>query len=104
MASLLFVLAFVASAQAFASPTMPSAKADQAMAGMMDGPNAGNCSGCDQHDLMAKADCKATCVPVLAIALDAQVQKQVHLALASMWKSDRAATRETAPDTTPPRS
>jgi len=104
IASLLFALAFVASAQAYALPTMPAAKADMAVAGMMHGPKAGDCNGCSQDDLMAKADCKATCLPVFAIAPDSQVEKQVHMDLASMWKSDRAATRETAPDTTPPRS
>ena len=104
MASLLFALAFVVSVQAYALPRMPAANSDMAVAGMMHGPNAVDCNGCSHDDVMAMADCKATCVPAIAIAPDAQIEKQVHMDLASMWKSDRAATRETAPDTTPPRS
>ena len=104
IASLFFVLAFVASAQAHAVFMMPMAKTDFAVTVTMPEPMTGDCNDCSQHDLMAKADCKATCIPVLALAPDNQANKLNHLTIASMWKGDRADTRETAPDTTPPRS
>lgn len=104
IASLLFALAFVVGAQAHALSMTHLATADSTLAVTMPGFMAGDCSDCDQHDLMAKADCKATCVPVLALAPETQVEKQVHLDLASTWSSETATTRDTAPDTAPPRS
>ena len=104
MASLLFALALFAGAEAHAVPMTPAADSDMAVMGMTPGPNAADCSDCGQHDSMAKADCKATCISVFVLAPDAEIEKQGHMDLLSMWESDRAASRETAPDTTPPRS
>jgi hypothetical protein len=104
IASVLFALAFIVSTQAYARAAMPMANGDMAMSAMMSGSKASDCNGCNQGDLMAKADCKATCVPVMALTLDCQVAEQGHMYVASMWKADRATTHETAPDTAPPRS
>lgn len=104
IASVLFALAFIVSTQAYAHTAMPMAKGDMEMLAMATGSNASDCNGCNQSDLMAKADCKATCVPVMALTPDCQVTEQDDMDVASMWKIDHATTHETAPDTAPPRS
>lgn len=104
IASLFFVLAFIAGTNPYAMAAMPMAKSDTAMAGMMHGPDAGNCRGCTQDGSVAKADCKATCTAAFALAPDSQVEKETRLDILWARGSDTALTREIAPDTTPPRS
>lgn len=104
IASVLFALAFIVSTQAYAHAAMPMANADTVISAMVSGPQASDCKGCNQSDLMSKTDCKATCVPVMALTPDCQVVEQDHMDVASMWKTDHATTHETAPDTAPPRS
>ena len=102
-ASLLFALAFIASAQAHAMPMMGPAKALASMAGMMHGTPADSCEGCGQ-DAPAKADCTAMCAAVFAIALPVPVDQSADREIARAWTSDTLSTRAIAPDTSPPRA
>ncbi len=101
-ASLLFALAFIASAQAHAMPLGPT-KTLASMAGMMHGTPADSCKGCGQ-DAPTKVDCAAMCAAVFAIALSVPVEQNADREVARAWTSDTLSTRTIAPDTSPPRA
>ena len=104
IASLFFVLAFIAGTQPYAMAAMPAAKAGTAMAGMTHGSDGGDCNGCSQDDPMAKAGCKATCTAVSALAPDSHAESEIRVY--TLWTPgcNAAFTREIAPATAPPRS
>jgi len=104
LASLFFVLAFIASAQAYAMPMMGTAKALASMAGMMQGFPTGSCKGCGQDGAPTKADCTAMCAVVFALALPVPVEQSADRGVAGAWTNDTLSTRTIAPDTSPPRA
>jgi hypothetical protein len=104
VASLLFVLAFTASAQSYAMPMMGPVKALDSMAGMTQGTPAGNCKGCDQTGAPMKGDCTTMCAAVFALALPVPPETRADRDSPRAWTSDTLATRAIAPDTSPPRA
>jgi hypothetical protein len=104
LASLFFVLAFVASAQAYAMPMMGPAKAGVSMAGMMQGSPAGTCKDCSQDSVPTKADCTVMCAAVVALAIPVPTEQSIEHAIARGWASDALSSRTVAPDTSPPRA
>ena len=106
IATLLFALAFIASAQANAMPMMSPAKVDAGMAVMGHGSLAGDCKGCGQSQSGAvmTADCSAACAPLFAVVPHIPVAQPVAHGRAWLWTRDALATRATAPDTSPPRT
>lgn len=104
VASLLFVLAFVASAQLHAMPMMGSAKTVDSVSGMMHGSPSDSCKGCGQSGAPAKADCTAMCGAVFALALPVPTDASVDRESVLPWTSEILATRSIAPDTSPPRA
>jgi hypothetical protein len=101
---LLFVLAFVASAQLHAMPMMGPAKALDSMAGMTHGSPSDSCKGCGQSGTPGKADCAAMCAAVFALALPVSTEASADRDRARAWTSEILATRTIAPDTSPPRA
>jgi hypothetical protein len=104
LASLFFVLAFVASAQAYAMPMMGPAKAVASMADMTQGSPAGSCKACGQENAPTKADCAAMCAAVFAIVVPVPTEQVIGRPIARGWASDTLSTRAIAPDTSPPRA
>jgi len=104
LASLLFVLAFVASAQLHAMPMMGPVKAPDSMAGMAHGFPSDSCKGCGESGAPTKADCTAMCAAVFALALPVPTAASVDRDSARVWTSETLATRTIAPDTSPPRA
>jgi len=104
LASLFFVLTFIASAQAHAMPMMGPAKAVASMAAMMQGSPAGSCKDCGQDGAPAKADCTVMCAAVVALAIPVPTEQSIEHAIARDWASDTLSTRTVAPDTSPPRA
>jgi hypothetical protein len=103
-ASLLFALAFIASAQAYAMPMMGPVKALDSMAGMTHGSPSDSCKGCGQSGAPAKADCTAMCAAVFALALPVPTEASAGRDSARAWTSETLASRAIAPDTSPPRA
>ena len=104
LASLFFVLALIASAQAYAMPMMGPAKAAASMAGMAMGSSGDGCKGCAHDGAPAKADCTAMCAAVFALAIPAPMAQSIEHAIAGGWASDAVPTRAIAPDPSPPRA
>ena len=104
VASLFFVLAFIASARAYAMPMMSQGKAAASMAGMMQGSPAGSCQGCGQDGVPTKADCTAMCAAVFALAAPVPTAQSIERAVMRDWARDTLSTRAIAPDTAPPRA
>jgi len=104
VASLLFVLAFVASGQLHAMPMMGPVKALDSMAGMTHGSTSDSCKGCGHSGAPAKADCTAMCAAVFALALPVPIETSTERDSARAWTSETLATRTIAPDTSPPRA
>lgn len=104
VASLLFVLAFIASGQAYAMPMMGPVKAHASMAGMTQGPLAGTCKGCDQSGAPTKAACTAMCAAVFALALPVPAEQSIDGDIARSWTSETLSGRAITPDTSPPRA
>jgi hypothetical protein len=99
----LFVLVFIASAQAYAVPMLGPVKAVASMAGMTQGTSPGSCKGCDQPGL-PKTDCTAMCAAVFAVALPVPVEQSVGHYIPRVWTSETLSARAIAPDTSPPRA
>jgi hypothetical protein len=104
VASLLFVLAFIASAQAYAMPMTAPVKALESMAGMAHSSPSDSCKGCDQSGAPAKADCTAMCAAVSALALPVPVEQSMSHQIPRVWTSETLPARTIAPDTSPPRA
>jgi hypothetical protein len=104
VASLLFVLAFIVSAQAYAMPVMGPVKAHASMAGMTQGTPAGSCKGCDQSGAPTKVECTAMCAAVFAVALPLPVEHSISRDIARAWTSETLSSRTITPDTSPPRA
>src|SRR5689334_18333413 len=104
MASLFFILAFVASAQAYAMPMMGPTKAVAAMVDMTPESPAGSCKSRGQDGTLTKADCTDMCAAVVALASPVPTEQSIERAVAHSWAVDTLSTRAIAPDTSPPRA
>ena len=103
LASLFFVLAFIASAQAHAMPVMGQAKVLGSVAGMMQGTAPDSCKGCGQDGAPMKVDCTAMCAAVFAIIPPFPAEQSVDREVANAWTNETMPTHAIAPDTSPPR-
>lgn len=104
LASLFFVLAFIASAQVSAMPMMGTAKAALSMAVMAMGSSTDSCKGCTPDGAPTNADCTAMCAAMVALAIAVPEAQSIEHAIAGSWTSDTLSTRAVAPDTSPPRA
>jgi len=108
IAGLLFIMAFLASAQVQAaapvSMSMPKAIGAGGMMGMTKSNAGGTCKGCGKSGTSASTDCAAACAPIQAIAEELYHQRPVARDRTWSWTSEPGSTRSTVPDPTPPRS
>jgi hypothetical protein len=104
LASVFFVLAFIASAQAYAMPMMGPAKTAASMLGIAMGSSTDSRKGCGQDGTLAKADCTAMCAAVVALAIPVPTEQSIERTIGRGWASDTLSTRTIAPDTSPPRA
>jgi hypothetical protein len=107
IASLFFILAFMASAQAHAeagSMLTPKAIHAGGMMAMAKSASDGVCKECGKGNSFAKADCASFCAPIQAIEECPFAPTPVFRDMAWTWASEPGSTRSTAPDPTPPRS
>jgi hypothetical protein len=108
IASLFFILAFMASAQAHAeaagSMLLPKAIHAGGMMGIAKSAPEGVCKDCSKHGSFAKADCAALCAPIQAIEECLFAPTPVARDMAWTWASEPGSTRSTAPEPIPPRS